>query len=177
MNRAMRLGVIVLLALAIWPEFGRYHAEWLLADANVRLDRVLRGADRGESALNAADRARTQAHDAGLLLPADPRPPLLESVALILRRQGGDATRVLEAALAHGERPELTLNLGRARGISGDEAGAMAAFLRTAWASPGAIATLPAALRGPLLEQVNGLEIELRAGRLGALPPLRPAAP
>lgn len=172
MNRAVRLGVIALLALAFWPEFGRYRAEWLLAEANVRLDRVLRGIDRGEGALGAADRARVLAHDAGLLLPNDPRPPLLESVALILRRQGSDAIRVLEAALARGERPELTLNLGRARGITGDEAGAMAAFLRTAWASPGAIATLPAAIREPLLEQVKELEVELRAGRLRAPPPL-----
>jgi hypothetical protein len=49
----------------------------------------------------------------------------------------------------------------------------MTAFLRTAWTNSGAIASLPAALRGRLLEQVNTLDAELHAGRLAAPPPLK----
>lgn len=172
MKPLLRLIALAALALLFAPEFGRYHAEWILADAKGRLDLVLRGVDRGTVALDGAEQARVLAHDAAQLLPADPRPPLLEAVALILRHDGRAAVQVLDVALAHGERPELTLNLGRARGITGNEAGAVAAFLHTAWASPGAIATLPAAMRESLLEKVKVLEVELRAGRLQAPPPL-----
>ena len=172
MTRALRAGIIALLLLAVWPEFDQYRAEWMIAQADARLDRILRGLDRGDPAFQSAGTAAMQAHTAGSLLPGDPRPPLFESIALLLRHQGPAATAVLEAAIAQGERPELTLNLGRARGISGDAAGASAAFLRTAWVSPAALATLPVSIRSPLLEQVKVLESELRAGTLLAAPPL-----
>jgi hypothetical protein len=153
---------------ALWPEFGRYRAEWLLADANARLAAALRGnatAASVETALDDAQRALAA-------LPGDPRPPLAASIALLMLKRSGEAKAVLERALASGERPELTLNLGRARGTLGDESGAQAAFLRTAWASPAAIATLPSSMRSTLLEQVHALEQDLRAGRLAHAPPL-----
>jgi hypothetical protein len=105
-------------------------------------------------------------------LPADPRPPFAASTALLMLKRSAEAKAVLERALAAGERPELTLNLGRARGTLGDEQGAQAAFLRTAWASPAAIATLPSSMRTTLREQVRALEQDLRAGRLAQAPPL-----
>ncbi|MES2932485.1 MAG: hypothetical protein V4805_03240 [Pseudomonadota bacterium] len=172
MNRIVRMLVTTVLALLLWPEFGRYRAEWMMAEANNQLDRVLRGVDRGTEAQHGIEQARNLAHLARLQLPTDSRAPLLEAVALILGRQGAAAIQVLDAAIAQGERPELTINLGRARGISGDEKGATAAFLRTAWANPGAISTLPAAMRAPLLDQVTSLEAELRAGRMMEPPPL-----
>lgn len=173
MKRIPAIIIVAILALLLWPEFGRYRAEWMMGEANSRLERVIRGIDQGAAAQAGIERARMLAHEAAQLLPTDVRAPLLEGIALILQRRGSEAIRVLEAALAQGERPELTINLGRARGISGDAQGAQAAFLRTAWANPGAIATLPAALRGPLLDQVTALEAELHAGRLSSPPPLK----
>lgn len=165
------LAMVALLALLL-PELPRYRAEALLAAANGRLDAVLRGELRGLDASRATEQARLDARTAAQWLPGDPRPPLAEGVALLFQRRGQEAADVLAAAVARGEHPELTLNLGRARGISGDAAGADAAFLRTAWTSPAAIATLPKALRTDLLQRAAALEAELRAGRLAAPPPI-----
>ena len=166
----------ILLIAMVWPEPDRYRAEWLLADANGRLSEALRGAITGDAALRSTETAFVQSRQAAALLPDDPRTALSASIALLLLHRGAEAQAILNAAIEQGERPELTLNLGRARGIVGDEPGAHAAFLRTAWASPAAIATLPAVLRAPLLERVAQLETELRAGRLRE-PPLLNAAP
>lgn len=163
----------LLLVAMVWPEPGRYRAEWLLADANGRLSEALHGAITGDAAVRSTETAFVQSRQAAALLPDDPRTALAASVALLLLQRGAEAQAILNAAIAQGERPELTLNLGRARGILGDQSGAQAAFLRAAWASPGAIATLPAALRAPLLARVSELEVELRAGRLREVPPLK----
>lgn len=166
--KATFVAVLIALGAALWPEFGRYRGEWLLADANARLTQALRGNGAAASVQTALDHARR----AEAVLPADPRPPLAAAIALLLLQRSGEAKTILEHAIASGERPELTLNLGRARGMLGDENGAQAAFLRTAWASPAAIATLPAFLRTTLLEQVRVHEDELRDGRLSQAPPL-----
>lgn len=172
----MNVWIRSLLALALvalaWPELGRYRGEILLADVSARVSAALRGATRGEQATASVQTAYVEAQQAATLLPADQRPALSAGVALLLLHRGADAAAILVAAIEQGERPELTLNLGRARGVSGDERGAQAAFLRTAWASPAAVATLPAALRGPLLDRVRSLEADLRAGRLRQIPPL-----
>ena len=158
--------------LLLWPEWQRYRAEWMLAEANTRLERVLLGRDRGAPALASVVQAESLARAAEERLPADPRADLLLSVALILQARGAEAVTVLEAAIAQGERPELTLSLGRARATLQDEAGAEAAFLRTTWASEVAIATLPKDLRRRLRAQVLQWEEGLREGRLHATPPL-----
>jgi hypothetical protein len=165
----------ILLAAMVWPELGLYRAEWLLADANARLSDALRGAITGDAALRSTETAFLQSRQAAAMLPDDPRTALASSVALLMLRRGAEAEAILGVAIEQGERPELTLNLGRARGIRGDEPGANAAFLRTAWASPAAIATLPSVLRVPLLERVSELETELRAGRMQAPPSLNAA--
>jgi predicted Zn-dependent protease len=172
MRAAFRCIALLALAASIWPEIGRYRAEWMLAQASGRLERVLRYADQSPRAGAAVEQAEALARRSARLLPGDARPPLLLGIALILQGRAADAIDVLETAIAQGERPELTLNLGRARSSLGDEAGANAAYLRAAWASPDAIATLPAAMRASLLEQVESLESELRAGRLAHPPPL-----
>lgn len=167
----MRIPFIVAvfaLGAALWPEAAAYRAEWLLADANARLSAALRGTGTAASVETALAAARTATN----ALPADPRPPLAASIALLLLRRPDEAKTILEKAIASGERPELTINLGRARGALGDEAGAQAAFLRTAWTSPAAVATLPSALRADLLEQVRAREDDLRGGRLDRAPPL-----
>lgn len=159
---------LVATAAALWPEFGCYRAEWLLADANARLAAAL----RGNATAASVDVALADARGAMAALPGDPRPPLAASIALLMLKRSGEAKTLLEHALASGERPELTLNLGRARGTLGDERGAQAAFLRTAWASPAAIATLPSSMRSTLLEQVHALEDDLHDGRLARVPSL-----
>ncbi|TCO43171.1 hypothetical protein [Dokdonella fugitiva] len=161
-------GASLALAAALWPEVAAYRAERQLADANARLAAALRGAATPAS----VQAALVDARAAMAATPGDPRAPLSASIALLLLRRAEEAKVVLEHAIASGERPELTLNLGRARGTLGDEAGAQAAFLRTAWASPAAIATLPSALRARVLERVGELEAELRDGRLDRPPPL-----
>lgn len=170
MNMIVRAVLLLALVLCVWPELGRYRAEWRLAEADARLQRALRGLDRGALALQSVGIAATQAHGAAEQLPGDARPPLFEGIALILAGKGAAALAVLDAAIAAGERPELTINLGRARTLLGDARGADSAYLRTAWASPLAIATLPAEMRATLQGRVATLEGDLRAGRLSSVP-------
>lgn len=171
MKRALRvLAVLCVLALA-WPEVARYRAEHGLKETAARVDRVLRGLDAGASAQQSLARAGEIATTLAPTLPGDSRPALLLGIVRILQQRGAEAVTVFEAAIAQGERPELTLNLGRARTTLGDTAGADAAYLRTAWASSRALDTLPAAMRTSLLSRVDSLDAELRAGRLQAPPP------
>lgn len=168
----VRIAITLAMFLMLWPEFPRYRAEWTLTEAGGRLEGVLGGAVKGGAAVSSTQDALRLAQQAISALPDDPRPIQTASVALLLLQRGAEAIALLEPAIAAGERPELTINLGRARGISGDEKGATAAFLRTAWANPAAIATLPKTIREPLLEQVKELESQLRDGRLQQPPPL-----
>ncbi|HEU4665008.1 MAG TPA: hypothetical protein VFS55_13350 [Dokdonella sp.] len=169
MNRVIVAAALLATGAALWPEAARYRAEWSLADANARLSAALHG--RGSAA--SVEKALSEARDAITALPGDPRAPLATAIALLLLQRGDEAKTTLERAIASsGERPELTLNLGRARGTLGDEAGAQAAFLRTAWASPAAISTLPSPLRAAVLERVRTLEDALHDGRLEHAPPL-----
>jgi hypothetical protein len=171
MMRVARGLIIILLLSLLWPEIARYRSEHRLIEASRRIERVLGGIDQGAVGTESVDRALVLAHTAALDLPGDPRPQIQEGVALILRGRGIEAIALFDAAVAIGERPELTVNLGRARSSAGDEVGARAAFLRTAWASPNGIATLPKTLRVELLDEVANMEVELRTGRLEALPP------
>lgn len=178
--------IAAVLALALWPEFSRYRAEWWLSDANFRIDQALRlsqsavrtgGADTDAALLRQVALAETLAAQAAASLPGDPRAVLTQSIALIMTRRGADAVTLLSRAITAGERPEFTINLGRARTTLGDEAGANAAYLRTAWASPQATATLPKAMRDDFQRQVERLDAQLRAGQLSAPPPLDAAGP
>jgi hypothetical protein len=118
-----------------------------------------------QAALDAADAAAPA-------LPEDARVALARGVALSLLGRGQEAVRVLDAAIAAGERPELSLCLGRARAVAGDEAGADRAFFRTAWASSFALGTLPKGLREALLVRVGEREQAFREGRVDGAPPL-----
>jgi hypothetical protein len=172
MKRILQWLTIASLLALLWPEFPRYAAEYRLAQAAARLDRALSGIDQGQAALASVIEAQRLTHAAGLVLPGDARAVMLEGVALILSGQSQQAIEVLEAGVALGERPEFTINLGRARAAVGDEAGARAAFLRSGWASPTALGTLPKPVRDALLLEIQQLESELRSGRLQAPPPL-----
>lgn len=168
----VRVIAIALLSGLLWPEVTRYRAEHQLAAANGRIERVLRGLDHGADAVAAVNASLALAHDAAATLPGDARPAVIAGVALLMLGRGAEAVVVLEEAIQIGERPELTINLGRALGITGDEAGMQAAYLRTAWASPAAIATLPKAIRNEVLVEVQRREVQLRAGTLQSVPTL-----
>lgn len=172
MRRLVQSLAVLALIVLIWPEFARYRTEYRLVEAVGRLERALTGKDQGATALASVAEAQRLAHAAAATLPGDARPVMLEGIALILGGRPADAVRVLEAGIAAGERPEFTINLGRARSALGDEVGAHAALLRSAWASPAAIVTLPKPMQASLLEEVRRLETELRAGRMTAVPPL-----
>jgi hypothetical protein len=176
-----RVLALVLLAAALWPELPRYAAERQLHQANRQLESALRKVQQSPHQAGADAQIREQAADAlqlatqaAFALPDDPRCILAQALGLILSGQGKEAATLLEAAIARSERPEFTINLGRARTTQGDTAGAQAAYLRTAWASTQAIGTLPRVLREDLLRQVAELETQLRAGKRLAPPPLRP---
>jgi hypothetical protein len=172
MKLVVRIVVVIVAALLLWPEVPRYRAERLLADANARLERVLRGAEPAATAVASVQAADDAARRAAEGLPPEPRPALARSIALIMTRQLDAAVAVLNDAIARGERPELTINLGRARAALGDEAGARRAYLRTAWAAPSAVGTLPQSMRQSVLDEVAALEAKLRAGELREVPAL-----
>ncbi len=172
MKFTLRCAMLLILACLSWPEIARQQAEWRLAVASGQIERAMRGIDTGPQALAAVQQAGDLAQASMVALPGDARAAHLLGIALILQGRGAEAIEVLEAAIMQGERPELTLNLGRARSLLGDEAGAQRAFLRTAWASPLAIASLPGPMREALQQQVRELETELRGGRLAQPPPL-----
>lgn len=173
MRRLWQLLALVALIVLLAPEFPRYRAEYQMVGASVRLQRALTGAVQGETALRSVAEAQQLAHAATRDLPGDPRPVLLEGIALILTGQAAQAARVLEMAISKGERPEFLINLGRARSALGNEAGAHTAFVRAAWASPSSIVTLPKSMQQALLQEVQQLELELQAGRMNAVPPLQ----
>lgn len=147
-----------------------------LFDANARLERVLRGMERGEAARLAIEQALQALDAAERGLPFDQRIPLSRGVALILGGRPAEAEAVLRQALRRGARAELHLNLGRALAAQGRETEARPALLRAAWASPLALATLPRGLRNSLLDEVAARERALRSGEADAIPaPPEPA--
>ncbi len=172
MNRLMRAIAMLLVLALVAPEVRREQAERQLAQATARIDPVLRGELQGAAAVAAAADAVTLAAAAARALPGDPRPPLPGAIAAMLLGRPEVAIALLDAAISEGERPEFTVNLGRARAMQGDAAGADRAYLRSAWASELALATLPAAMRDDLLARVRVLEVALHQGTLDAPPPL-----
>ena len=165
MSTYWRFLAAILVIAATWPEFPRYRAERDLAEAGRQINQVMRGVVQGLDAVAAAQQAETLSRDAARWLPGDARPPLHRAVALMLLARTNEAIAVLESAIRAGERPELTLNLGRARFQSGDRQGADRAYLRAAWAAPAVLKTLPMPMRTALLDEVERLDVELREGR------------
>lgn len=168
----MRVLVSVLVLLCLWPEFARWRAERTLAESGANIERVLAGRQGDVDAVARLRRDVEQLTLAAAALPGDARVPLQRGLALLLLGDASASKEEFEAAIARGERPELVLNLGRARSALGDESGARRAFLRSAWAAPAATATLPRALREQIAGEIAALESELRAGRLESVPPL-----
>lgn len=175
MSRWLPRGLALLLVLAVgalaWRE---YRAGYCLSEAGSLIDRVVFGHLRGADAVQAVQRAGALLDCARPIAHREPaRVALVEGLGLLLAQRGDEAEAVLRAAIAVGERPELTLNLGRALAAQGDEVGARAAFLRAMWAAPQVADTLPRAMRASLAVELQVLEQALRDGR-GTVPPLPP---
>lgn len=167
------LGAIAAGILALWVlgvQLWRYPGEWALLQAQVRLDGALQGQVPADRLARVVEEARVAADAAATRLPRDARVVLVQALAALIQQRGSDAVALLETALLDGPRPELALNLGRARALLGDEAGAWRAFRAAAWASPIIARTLPAAARQRLEAELQGLESALRAGTLEAVP-------
>lgn len=171
MTLLLRLALTLSLLTLWWPELPRYRAERGLAQAQKALEDVLSNRLAQDQAVLAITQAADLALAAQQPLPGDLRPPHSAAIALLMLRRFDQAGTVLEAAIAWGDRPELSVNLGRVRASLGDLAGAERAWLHSAWAQPHSVDTLPGAQRGPVLQQLPVLEAALRAGRLEGLPP------
>lgn len=173
--RAILLAVI--LAGLVWPERARYRADRDLRAATDALRFVLTHPTELSDPPAALENIARVAAAAGPPLPGDPRPPVLEGSARLVR---GEAARALEAyrrALSYGERAETDLNLARAYERLGREAEARAAYLRAAWVSPALLTAMLPDVAAPTATELDRLEKELRAGRLTAPPPLPAAGP
>ena len=118
-----------------------------------------------------ADRARGP-DSCGPALPGDPRPPILEGSAWLVRGDAERALGVYRSALALGERAELDLNLGRAYERLGREDDARAAFVRAAWISPNLLRAMLPDTAAIAYAEVARLDAELAAGKMTAPPPL-----
>jgi Flp pilus assembly protein TadD len=162
----------VLLFWAWKPLPHTYRAEQQLAQANQGVKAVLKTGQLNEAAKERLSQAVAAARTAQMDLPGDPRPALTQAIAYLILQQYPAAESVLLLAISQGERPELTLNLGRARGSMGDQAAAERAFVRTAWISQAGIKTLPKTLRERIFSEVTRLDGQLRNGQLVSSPSL-----
>ena len=176
MSATLRWSTVFVLFAMLVPELGRQRGEWQLAQAHDAIARVLSGRDSGATALARLQLAEAQSSNAGAALDGDVRALLIEALATMAMQRSDDAIALLRDAVAKAERPELVVNLGRAYFQRGDAAAADQAYLRAAWSSDAALATLPAAMRVELQGRVRALEADLVAGRHAALPPPLPTA-
>jgi len=160
------------LAMLLWPERSRYQAERELRRASEALRFVIIHSNEITDPPAALEQIALVAAAASPPLPGDPRPPVLEGSARLVR---GDAERALAAyrrALALGERAETDLNLGRAYERLGRETEARQAFVRAAWVSPALLAAMLPDQGAIASDEMGRLENQLREGSLKSPPPL-----
>ena len=107
-------------------------------------------------------------------LPDDPRPWVLAGSSCLLTGQPERALELYREAFATGERAEIDLNLGRAYAMVNRADSAAAAQLRAGWISPEILASLPPAVKDPLLGEIARRSEDLRRGKLSEPPALPP---
>jgi tetratricopeptide (TPR) repeat protein len=159
------------LAASVAPEMPRYAAERRMGYATAAFRGLLeRTRDSGTAAsvLGIGQVALSTTAD----LPGDPRPWIIAGSAFLVSGQPERALENYREAFATGERAEIDLNLGRAYALAKRRESAEAALLRAGWVSPEILATLPAAVKDPLLFRIGELSQGLREGRLAEPPPL-----
>ncbi|MEP6769534.1 MAG: hypothetical protein ABJC61_12755 [Acidobacteriota bacterium] len=164
--------VAAALALLLWREPARYHAEREIRAATEALRYVLTHSSELPDAAGALDRIGAVARSAVPPLPGDARPLVLEGSARLVRGEPHRALELYRRANEDGERAETDLNLARALERLGREEAARAAYTRAAWVSPALLrAMLPDAAEAARI-RVTALEHDLKAGRLRKPPPL-----
>jgi hypothetical protein len=170
--KLMRSLLVVGAALLLVPELLRYRAERRLYRAEGVVKGLLGGqatpTERQRLALWASNEART----ASGCLPADSRPLIVAGSARLLAGQGQQALDLYLAALRHGERAEIDLNLARAWAMLGDQRRAEQALLRTYWVNPEVFATIPQSARVPLEAHIQELERRFAEKGMSTPPPL-----
>lgn len=160
------------LAALLWPERARYQAERELRRASEALRFVLTHSEEISDPPAALEQIALLAAAAGPPLPGDPRPPVLEGSARLVRGEAGRALETYRRALAVGERAETDLNMGRAYERLGREADARMAFVRAAWVSPALLPAMLPDVAAAAAAEVARLEKELGEGRLKRPPAL-----
>ena len=170
---AVRIGLALLVVLAVVPEVSRHAAERRLYHTSAMVRSVFAGSrerpEGGRVAAWAAANAAAAARD----LPGDWRPLNLAGSAWLLAGHPEQALDRYREAMTLGERPEIDVNMGRAYARLGRQDRATTAFLRAGWISPAVLSWLPEAPRTALGSEIAELERRLRVGDLAA-PPARP---
>ena len=169
---AVAAAAAIVLALAVWPEARRYAAERKLAAANAAFELVLERPSEVENAREVLSRVSDEAASAARDLPGDSRGLVLAGSCHLVAGNPDRAVAFYRQALATGERAEIHLNLGRAEALLERPDAAQAAFVRSVWISPALLRAVPPGFVGPLSAEIERLEAQLRAGRLGAPPPI-----
>jgi len=170
--KALRAAALAaILALALWPEFGRYAAERRVGFATAAfkslLDRTSDPRVRAELLALGEMAARE-----GSRLPGDPRPWILSGSAYLVNGQPQRAVEYYREAMATGERAEIDLNLGRAYALMSRKGSADTAFVRAGWISPEILASLSPAVAEPVREEISKYAHAIAEGTLTEPPPL-----
>jgi len=160
------------LALLLWREPARYHAEREIRAATDALRYVLTHSSELPDAAGALDRIASIGAAARPALPGDSRPLVLEGSARLVRGESDRAREIYDRANAEGERAETDLNLARALERLGREEDARAGYVRAAWVSPALLTAMLPDVAGPTRARVEKLEEALKQGRLSAPPPM-----
>lgn len=161
----LRIGAVIAMGLAIWPEVGRYVAERELHEARSAV--LVGGSDAR------LEWGRAKAMDAAARIPEDSRGLLIAGGALLLARRPADGFELYRRAFLLGERAEIDLNLGRAYAMLDRRKEAFAAFVRTIWVNPLLIDDLPRAAQPLVVAEVARLEALLRSGGLKQAPAIQ----
>lgn len=171
--RLLRVLLALIVAAGILvPEWQAYRSEQKLLQANLLLQAALTGQLPDADPLDSVRRMLALAQEARLALPHDARAILIEGMGFLMLSRLDEAEQTFAAALRQGERPELLVNYGRVLAARGDHEGAHAAMLRAAFIAPGAINTLPQAMRTQIEAEVAAYEQAFVAGDMNEIPPL-----
>lgn len=171
MRALVALAAAVLLAALAAPELPRYAAERRVGLSTVAFRDLLDQRSDPEATHRIQAIGELALSTTGAL-PGDPRPWMVGASSFLVTGSPERALELYREAFATGERAEIDLNLGRAYSLLSRKESAAAAFLRAGWVNPEILASLPDAVKTPLLEEITRLAEELRRGRLERPPPL-----
>lgn len=169
---ALAAATAAVLVLLVRPEIVRYRAERQLASANAAFELLLERPNEIRNAVEVLPRVSERAAAAAPSIPGDSRGWVLAGSCQLVAGNTDRALEFYRRALATGERAEIHLNLGRAEALLAQLDSAQAAFVRSVWISPALLRAVPPGFAAPVTAEITRLELELRAGKLSAPPPL-----